>query len=568
MAANETIPNNSNLFPQAGDRVKNLWAFCAFWAFVFVLYLPTATAGRVGDFPGWVTFLNSVKFTDYINRTGSGIASMYQFTQIVSYGFYKLFGANAWLWHLLFVTMQAVNALLLFTFCKKLFNHSLIRNASITAFSGAILFCASPYISEVIVWESAFHYLLGLMLMLIVLRCVQHYLVAAHKKYLWCAGVTFLLSSYSLEVFYLTPFFTLLLIGFYSSINVADKKTATNAFLFCVLPQLIFFGAHFVALHALYHESVAHITAASVQANTENLSKAPKYVFHLLLLGRFWPEEIKSKVYHYTALTATLTFLYGAVALMVLFIAIRYRRMAASGKALTLLFIYTLASLALILPLWFPDSGLVIYDRYTYVLAAFFSLLVALVVNSIAGKKAFIVVMALYILINIRYTHKANAYWQQSAKVLNNLLETFPNDPTKKVLLLNLPECLEGVQMVGTRDDGEFRMMYNAIMPQKIANPVYDVEAFYMRNPNDGANVTIINDSTATVTLNDWGRWWLYYGLGATSYENTDFKVDMKDPGHSYNLLLKHPASQYKLLYMTDGAWKTADWGKKNIAQY
>ena len=261
------MQNKTQQFP-AG---KNPWAFAAFWGFVFILYLPAAMAGRVGDFPGWVTFLNSVKFTDYINRTGSGIPSMYQFTQIVTYVFYKLFGANAWLWHLLFVTMQAINALLLFRFTKALLNDTSARNATVTAFAGALLSCASPYISEVVVWESAFHYLLGLTLMLIILRCVQQYMILQHKKYLWWGGITFLLSSYSLEVFYLTPFFTALLAAFYYSAVGTDKKTFHKAAFFFLVPQLIIFAAHFAALHSLYHETVAHVTPASVVSSTTPL---------------------------------------------------------------------------------------------------------------------------------------------------------------------------------------------------------------------------------------------------------------------------------------------------------
>jgi hypothetical protein len=122
--------------------------------------------------------------------------------------------------------------------------------------------------------------------------------------------------------------------------------------------------------------------------------------------------------------------------------------------------------------------------------------------------------------------------------------------------------------MVGTRDDGEFRMMYNAIMPVQISNPVYDVEAFYMQSPSDGAHVIVINDSTLTVTLNQWGTWWLYYGLGSTSYENVDFKVNMKDEGHFYELTLKHPWDEYLLLYMVEGRWKTVDMSRKGEDQF
>jgi len=144
---------------------------------------------------------------------------------------------------------------------------------------------------------------------------------------------------------------------------------------------------------------------------------------------------------------------------------------------------------------------------------------------------------------------------------------TFPNDPTKKVLLLNLPECLVGVQMVGTRDDGEFRMMYNSIRPDKITNLVYDVEAFYMSSPADGAHVNVVNDSTMKVILNQWGTWWLYYGYGATNYENADYKVIMRDQGHWYDLVLKHPANEYLILYTVADKWKKVDWNIKGADQ-
>jgi hypothetical protein len=110
--------------------------------------------------------------------------------------------------------------------------------------------------------------------------------------------------------------------------------------------------------------------------------------------------------------------------------------------------------------------------------------------------------------------------------------------------------------------------MYNAIMPEKLTNEVYDVEAFYMSSPADGAHVTVIDDSTIRITLNQWGTWWLYYGMGATSYENKDFKVNMKDAGHWYELTLKHPANEYLLLYVAGDKWQAVDWDKKNIDQY
>jgi hypothetical protein len=193
---------------------------------------------------------------------------------------------------------------------------------------------------------------------------------------------------------------------------------------------------------------------------------------------------------------------------------------------------------------------------------------VALFFANLSGRYVFPAAIMLLALVNYRFTHKVVAYWQQSADVVNHLVATFPNEPAKKVLLLNLPECFDGVQMVGTRDDGEFRMMYNSIMPNKISNDVYDVEAFYMRSMKDGAHVTVLNDSVITVTLNQWGTWWIYYGYGAGSYENKDFRVDMRDQGHWYNIILKHPSSEYLLLYAVGRDWKKVDLTKQNIDQY
>jgi len=539
-----------------------------YWLLLFLIYLPAAKAGRVGDFPGWVQAITTRSFLDYVNRTGSGIASLYQFTQVVSYIFYKLFGANAWLWHLLYITLQALNTLLLFTFFGRLFSYSSVRNSAMVAFAGGLLFCLCPHISEVVVWESSFHYLLGLLLMMIVLLCTESFLSTQKIKYAWWGGVVFFLSTYSLEVFYLTPVFVLTLGIYYRLALRRETIVMKKLVAYFTFPQAIFFILHLILLRVIYHQRVAHIGSISLQFDAASFSKPLKYIFHIIFFGRFFPDLLRVKVYHFCESGLGLSMFYGILLLAAVYILARFRKIKEQWKVTVLLLVWVICCLGLIMPLWFPETGLVIYDRYTYVLDAFTYLFLALLLYNVCSKYVFIALILLYSLINYRFTHKVSAYWQQSAEIVNNLVATFPNDPTKKVLLLNLPECMEGVQMVGTRDDGEFRMMYNAIMPDKITNDVYDVEAFYMRSPMDGAHVMVVNDTTIRVTLNQWGTWWIYYGYGATSYENTDFKVNMRDQGHWYDLILKHPASEYVVLYTVGRDWKKADLSKKNIEQY
>ncbi len=550
------------------DYQKALLVFVVYWIALFVLYLPAANAGRVGDFPGWVNFLNSNNFTDYINRKGSGIPSMYQFTQIITYLFYRLFGANAWLWHVLYISLQAINAVLLFVFFTRLFSGSSVKNPGIVAFSGALLFCLTPYISEVVVWEPSFHYLLGLLLMLVVMICAQNFLLNRKKNYIWIGGIVFFLSSYSLEVFYLTPAFVLTLgIYYYLALSIS-KKTLRDLVLYFTIPQALIFVLHIVLLRVIYHSGIAHVGTVAIHFGAVNLSKSLKYLFHIVFLGRFFSLDVRAKVYHFCSSSIGLYGFYGFALLLVTYLTYRYKQMAIHLKANILLLLWAALCIGLILPLWFPETGLVIYDRYTYVADAFIFMCIALFINNLFSRYLCLGILAIYALINIRYTHKVNAYWQQSAHIVNRLVETFPNDKSKKVLLLNIPECLDGVQMIGTRDDGEFRMMYNALMPDKINNTVYDVEAYNMNSTSDGAHVIVVNDSTMKVVLNQWGTCWWYYGYGATSYENADYKVEMRDQGHWYDLILKHSADNYLLLFSTGDKWQIVDWSKKNVDQY
>lgn len=545
-----------------------LWVFGVLWATVFVLYLPAAEAGRVGDFPGWVNFLNSVSFLDYINRKGSGIPSMYQLTQMITWVFYQFFGSNAWLWHLLYITLQALNACLLFLFFRRLFTNSGISGAPLISFIGAFLFCVCPHISEVVVWEPSFHYLLGLLFIVLILLNTQSYLETGNNRFALLAGIIFFLSTYSLEVFYLTPLFVLTLGLYYRGVLYADSSRIKGIIFRFLIPQVLLFLIHLALLHLIYHQTVAHIGAISLDQNVANFSKPLKYIYHLVFLGRYFPAPLRASVYDFCESRTGLVIMYLGLVAVVFGLGIWFKKMQNVAKATVLLFVWTTLCVGLIMPLWFPPTGFVIYDRYTYMADGFVYFFLVLWLWQLRSSIIFYPIIVIYILLNARFTHKVNSYWKQSAHIVNNLVKTFPNDPTKKVLLLSLPECLDGVQMVGTRDDGEFRMMYNATMPTKLTNPVYDVEAFYMQSPNDGAHVTVTNDSTLVITLNQWSTWWLYYGLGSTSYDNADFKVNMKDEGHLYEVTLHHQATEYLLLYSIGDQWHKVDWNKKGEAQY
>jgi len=545
---------------------KNLFVFCLLWLVTFILYLPTAKAGWVIDSAGWLYNITHMGFWDYINRTQSGIPSLYQFTQFTTYLFYKLWGANPWCWHVLMVTMHAVNAWLVFIICSRLFTDSGIKNAGAIALGGVILYTISPHLSEVIVWEASYHYLQGFLFILLILFCVQQFLYMPRYKYIWWAGIIYFLSTYSLEIFYLTPWFTLTLAAYYRTALHYDKKVFKKTIQWFFIPQLILFFLHLVALRLVYAH-FAHIAENLVQPAVNYLCKAPKYLFHVLFFGRYFSYDIRQKVYHLCESTKGLIVFYSVFIVLCIYIAARFKKMASKGKAGTLLFVWLLLSLFILTPLAFPDILLMFYDRYTYFLNAFVYMLLALFVSYIPNKYIRILLLSVYGLTNLYFTIKVNRYWQQSTNIDNSLLQNLPPAGDKIILLLNIPENMNGIAMIGAQPEGEYKAMRDQFVEKKVNNVIYDVASYNMLTAKDGAHIMVVNDSMLHVTLNQWGTWWWYEGHGGRSYETKDYKLNMIDSGHWYELTLKHPSSQYMLLYSVGDQWKIVDMNRKNEDQ-
>jgi len=543
--------------------------FWFFWLLLFVLYYPAAKAGFVTDFTGWLDQVKNHPFWEYINRTNFHAKSLYQFTQFNTYIFYKLFGINAWLWHLLFIMLHAINTYLLFGLISSLLEDAEVANGRAISFSGALLFCISPYMSEVIVWEPSFHFLQGLLLILLILIFVQRFVHTQENKYAWRALIVYFLSTFTLEIFYITPWLVLTVALFYRVNPLKDKKVFRKVLLQFFLPLLLLFSLRLLMYRLIYGDWVSRIgTGAITSIQMENFGKPAKYLFHLLFLGRFFPQSVKESIYAYCDSGKGIVIFYSLVASICIFIVTRFHHMGGKGKVASLLFTWTFISLALLIPLWFGDMLLVLFDRYTYFFAAFLYMLITVLISFITLQYVRLALISIYVLVNLRFTIQVSRFWAKSSRVDQGLLNNFPSAGNKTVILLNLPESMKGVAMIGSDFESEYKFMHNLLLPGKeISNTVYDAMSYNMNTPDDGAHATVINDSTVRVTLNQWGTWWFFAGKGGFSYQNNDYRLNLTDPGRVYELTLKKPAPQYLLLYAVGNQWKIVDWNKKNVDQ-
>lgn len=549
-------------------KLNNLGIFILLWVLLFALYLPAARAGFVTDFTGWLYEIKNDDFLTYVNRSNFHVKSLYQFTQCTTYFFYLIFKANPWLWHLLFITLQALNGFLLWLFCSRLFLSSGVNNESGIALAGVALFCICPAISEVVVWEPSYHYLQGLLMMLAILICLQNYLHVQKRSYIIIALFIYTLSLFSLEYFYLTPLLSLALIRFYKYALQYQRIAYKKAMLYFTLPLFLLFTARLVLFKLLYHDWVSRIGSATLfQSLHDYIIKPPKYIFHLVFLGRFFSHEYRQKVYAFCESTLGLGIFYTLFAVLIGYILLRFRKFNNKAKLLSLVFLFVILATALVLPMWFPDLQLVAFDRYMYMLSAFLFMLIALLISYIPRMSLALVVFAFIALINLRYTIRVNRYWMKAQRIDEKLLDTFPGSNDKITILLDQPENMHGIPMIQATHGNEFKLMYNLLKPDSIQGLVFDGLSFNMETPEDGAHVTVLNDSMARITLNQWGTWWWFDGFGATDRENEYYKIHVPD-AHFYDITLRKPPAQYRLLYQTAGNWKEVDWNRKNEDQY
>ncbi len=546
--------------------IKSEWrVFALFWLITFVLYLPAAKAGMVGDFFGWLLTIRTASFSDYVNRPDS--LSLYQFTQLVTYAYYKMFGANPWAWHLLNVTLHALNCLLLFSLMRRLFEDSHIKEAVNIALGAILLYCFAPHNSEVIVHEPCFHYLLAFLVFLLILRWVQQFHHTQKNKYIWMAVLLYFPSTYALELFYLTPWFVLTLAIYYRVVLAYDKAIFRKVLLWFFVPQLVLFGLYEVALSTIIHMHVAHVNIHLAKNGFAYLTKPPQYLFHMLFLGRYFPLDFRRQVYAFCETAIGLVIFYSLVAAILLLFVTRMRWAGIKAKVAILLFLWTLFTLAIVVPLDFPQLQLVLFDRYTYFMLPFMYAMMLLLLSIIPNRKIAAFIFVGYACVNIYLTVKTNYYWKRSAYIVNRLVKEVPDPGNKTLILLNLPENMNGMLMIGSQPTSVWKLAHNLFSDHKINTTVYDVASYNMVSPGDGAHVKVLNDSTLTVTLNQWGTWWWYRYRGAVSYENDDYRLEMKDVGHWYQLTLKHPASEYMLLYQKADMWRVVDWNKKDEDQ-
>jgi len=547
-------------------RKSKLLVFGVLWVVVFLVYLKASQGGWVSDDVELLYRLRHGSFWDFINAKLSR-GNLYHFSWTAFYIAYSLFHLHTFLWYMLFVSFHAANATLIYSICTRLFEKSGVKHSVAIAGGGTLLFCICPHISEVLIWKAAFHYLHSMFNMLCVVYCVQKFFDTSKSKYAWIAGIIFLISSFSHEFFYLTPFFVLTTVLYYRYVLGYERAVFNKAIRWFFLPLCAIIIVHQLLLLVNTGTFTYRLEAETQQSGINFFRKPPLYFFHTIFFGRFFPYDSTRWVYAFFSSPMGIAAFYGIALISLIIIVMRFRQMENRNKIFILICCWMGACIALVCPMWLPDNMLILFDRYTYYMLPFIYILLMFLLVHLPRRIA-VGIFAIYAFINVYFTNQVATYWQYSAHLTNKLEHALPPCGDKTVLLLNLPEYMNGAPVLGPWWHFSFKQTYNLLNEQQINNPMYDVVSYNMISPTDGAHVMVVNDSTIHVTLNQFGTWWWANLTGAYSYSNNDYRFNLIDPGHWYELTLRHPAAQYVLLYEAGDQWKVVDMNKNGKDQY
>jgi hypothetical protein len=536
--------------------------FICGWLLIFLLYIPAISAGYVGDYyKDWLQVIRNQSFSDFINRPGS--ATLYQFTQLITWIYYQLFRANPVAWHILHVTMHALNCALLFIFISRILIDSGTRNAKAISLIIPLLFAVSPYNSEVVVHEPCLHYTFGLALLLLPLIWLQKFYASGRSVFLFSSATLFIPSIFSLEIFYLTPLFYLIISWYYGYKLNGGKGKFIKTFFLCFLPMIILIGIHLIMVRSIVHDVLPHQVDSSVAGLFSGyFIKAGKYIFHIVFLGRYLPDHIKEAGYYYVSLVKSFVAIHLVVFAVIAFCLLRFRSVSTRLTLIGIFSLFGLLCIALVSPREFPSMWWVTLDRYIYFALPFIYLAIALVLFQLPFQKIFIGLFLVFASINVYILIKLNQVWHRSNEIVTNLINKLPDVDNKTVILLNPPEHYKGVLMIGSYQQSAYKLAYNLNHKTQLTNPVYDATSYNMVSDTTGAKVSVENDSVLHVSINEPGSWWWYHYIGTSSYENDQYRLQMF-PGAWYELVLKKPKENFSVLYCDGWKWKEVNMNQR-----
>lgn len=501
---------------------------------------------------------------------GTDRYNFYQISQVLTNHLWvKLMGLHYFPWFLLFTFSHAFVALLAFRFLDRFCSTMGWREGRYVAWASVLLVLVAPVNAEVQMWRACWHYFYSIGILLAILNLTLDYIGKGGRKRLLAIGLLYLLSTPTVEHFYLTPIYVLLLVAVLWRSGRIPGKTALVVAARIEVPLLLIWTLYYMVHHAVYATWVAHypVRLEEVFAIPQVLTHWGKYALHQWGMEYFWPSDYKYKAYAFLESNGARALVATVLIVSFLIGGLFYKRLRPAAQVALFFLAACLVATLLMLPLGFTDFFYYLNDRYYLLLGIFAFPLLCTCGYMLFRPRARAWAYGAYVMVSLSGTLYLAAIMKQAAAYQDRLLDGFSWEAADTVYFLDLPNHFKGVGMIPASDPSQMALYLSVLRHKEIAGKAYDVTSFNVEGAGDGVFVRVLDERTLQVRLAQGGNWWWYGNFGASAYENEAYRFEPSDDG-SYKLTFKEvPSSRAAILFQSGGHWKVVDMRQREQEQ-
>ncbi len=533
---------------------KESLPFLLFLILALITYSPSIGAGFVYDFLGWQRVYNEGSFADILHCFGYN--GNHQLLHFFFYSIYALFHIQGLPWFLIFCTLHAFNAWLLFTWLRQLAGRWQIRMSLTVIYLVSILYLLHPYCVEPVVWKVCLHYLLSFSAVMGLMILAPKFVSGRGRSFGIGCLVIYAASLFLLEISYITPLVLsgFLLVDYFASKNEASlgrRGLMLAGSVWGILMLGLLLNRITLGSWVGHYGAEAHLHFDLLGM----MSTEMKYFLKHLVNARFFSYTQKGLLFD-TILSSTevifacLTLL---MSLTILYV-IKIRSLSGTWHLVCFGVVGSMLYVAPVSNLFFYHLHIGMNDRFSYIPIAFLWAGLAAIAGRLP-KGVSVTLLTLIILMQLYFQQKTIHYWNLSTKVIQGLKASYQWHDYSPVFVLNSPDNYHGIVMASIYGEPSgIDEIIDHQTPKSHPGEMYDIFQFNMATPGDGVIVEQTGPLQLKVTFNQWGNWWHRNGIGASSYENDYYTADMQ--GHHYILTFKKFPEQSAIIYQDGDIWK------------
>ncbi|MBS1614934.1 MAG: hypothetical protein JST06_02335 [Bacteroidetes bacterium] len=431
------------------EKTITQFPFLFFWVIVALLYFPAWQTGFVhtaSECQAHLGELNHI-FSGKAVFQVSGLGSKLLITLLC-----KLFGPVRLLWFLLYVSIQALVAWLLYRLSFELLGASNPHCRKGVSFWGSAAFCVSPYLPEVLLGASCLGCLFVLAFILGILWSTERYIYTRDSRLPWLSAVLFFFAGLMSAHGMLSIILTTALLCFYKRLGweMATKRKTWALFLWpqCIILLLQLSVTTIVGGSALFASWGRIFSGISL---TGSLSLFSKAFFQILLFGDFWPPAWRQAAYLFLdqPLAGYLVFL----ALVAGLVWLTRRATLGFGQEQTSLLLLVWLLLVTLPILFLPNQliGHTPRHMHLYLPLAFLCILLAIGVNAIQAPWIRIGIPVLWFALSLFLTLRENLNWKEADYFNKQFRQENPANSQASAFVYPLPKSC--IRYPGTMAD-------------------------------------------------------------------------------------------------------------------